>query len=179
MTIFCESETYDSIIDSTDESNMNMEFTDDSVSATNFEKSMKRKHTMRLIDVKSDGNCFCHAVAHQLCMYNENDNFITHSELRSFATGYMNDNKTFFEDYFSEYDDNIDNDINKMSQSNRWVDNYVIQALCNSFKFDINIYPDTAYNLPIRTTTDKNFINQVAINIAYINQNHYVSLQNC
>ena len=81
----------------------------------------------------------------------------------------MNENKSLFEDFFSEYDDNIDDNIHKMSQSNIWVDNLIIQALYNSFKFDIIMYSDTSYDVPMTITTDKNIIKKVVINIAYVN----------
>ena len=173
----CESETDDSSIDSSDESDMSVELNEIEFNSTNFEFNMKNTHKMRLINVESDGNCFFHAIAHQLSMYNKNKSILTHFELRTFATTYMNENKDMFVDYFSTYDENIDVYINEMSQSNMWADNHIIQALCNCLNFDIHIYPDTAYRLPITITTDKNLINRLVLNVAYVNQNHYMSLQ--
>ena len=141
-----------------------------------FEEILKTQYNFNIENVAADGNCFFHSIVDQLSFQNNNHCIINHYELRQFSAMYMQSNRNLFENYFENIND-LDEYIDTISQNCEWADNYIIQALCNEFNFNIYIYCDYNPLNPIQIISVNNSIDTTrCLHIGYMNRSHYVSL---
>jgi uncharacterized protein YdcH (DUF465 family) len=143
-----------------------------------FENKLNTQYNLTINNVEADGNCFFHSIVDQLSIHNYNSRIFNHDELRRFSVLNMQSNSNLYKNFFENPDD-LDDYINTISQNKEWADNYIIQALCNEFNFDIFIYCDFNPDNPIHIISANNSLNEERryLHIAYVNTSHYVSLR--
>ena len=121
-----------------------------------------------LHNVEGDGDCFYHALAHQLKLERDLDR--TAEKIKQACRSRIESNKRFYQKFETEevtIDDLLTND-------NEWADHIMIQAAANVYKIVINIVrSDGAANTVIRPSN----VEPVAtVNLGYEVGLHYQSL---
>lgn len=105
----------------------------------NSSQQLQEVATMRgftLHNVSGDGNCFFHAVAHQLTQHEIAADEYTAESLREIAIRHIIENMSNFQDFLMMPFDEF---IERMRKNNEWVDHLIITALSEALQIKIII----------------------------------------
>ena len=129
------------------------------------------KRQLEVVDVLGDGNCFYHAVAHQL--FGDADRDV---EVRKRALRYIANHAEEFVGFEEDLEDEMS--LERLLRQNRrdgeYADNLMVQATANAYRISIEVITSDRTYLTTNIITPRDPLLQHLV-IGNINQVHYVS----